>query len=687
MLRPDSFGIPNRAPAWSRRHFVRNTAVGSAAVVGASALGTQAASAGAPAASSGSSSATAYEIDPAYANPVIDTTDDLTSPVPHRRVTGHFEGTDKKFTFCFPPKRQWRGRFFHKVYPSISETPSDTAVAFGADSGAYTVQCASGGGFAADAAAAVFSRKVAADYYGTTRRIHGYIYGGSGGSYQTMGALENTTGVWDGGVPFIVGAPTAIPNNFHVRMMAYYVLRAKADRIADALRPGGSGDPYAALDAAERVALEEVTRMGVPARAWDDSGHVMGLDNRVILTNFNYMAKMFDPTYADDFWSASGYLGTEKSALGERFREGLVDDTVAITKVVLDSDKAPTNLTLATAPSKDVTGADLTLYAADGTKIGALQGSLDADTRTVTVASGNDSTVLAGIAEGARLRIDNRWFLALCSYYRHQIPSRAGFHVWDQFLNADGKPRYPQRSVEIAPLISKGAAGGGGWTGLLNAKTIVVANLMDSDAFPWHADWYDQQVRTQLGDAYDDTFRLWYNDYADHQEDTPMTPARQTHFIDFPLIVQQALRDVSAWVERDTKPPRSTNYTVSDGQVSVPARASVRHGVQPVVHLSVGDGDRVEVSTGQRVVFRATVQVPRGAGELVSVEWDARGTGAFVPVPFHAGRDDVELHRTHAYSEPGTYFAVLRATVQREGDAKTPFARVQNLGRVRVVVH
>jgi hypothetical protein len=29
---------------------------------------------------------------------------------------------------------------------------------------------------------------------------------------------------------------------------------------------------------------------------------------------------------------------------------------------------------------------------------------------------------------------------------------------------------------------------------------------------------------------------------------------------------------------------------------------------------------------------------------------------------------------------------VLRATSQREGDAKTPYARIQNLGRVRVVV-
>ena len=37
-------------------------------------------------------------------------------------------------------------------------------------------------------------------------------------------------------------------------------------------------------------------------------------------------------------------------------------------------------------------------------------------------------------------------------------------------------------------------------------------------------------------------------------------------------------------------------------------------------------------------------------------------------------------------SRPGTYFAALRATSQREGDPDTPHTRIQNLARVRVVV-
>ena len=44
------------------------------------------------------------------------------------------------------------------------------------------------------------------------------------------------------------------------------------------------------------------------------------------------------------------------------------------------------------------------------------------------------------------------------------------------------------------------------------------------------------------------------------------------------------------------------------------------------------------------------------------------------------------LSASHVYVKPGTYFAVLRVTSQREADPSTPYGRVQNLARVRVVV-
>ncbi len=46
----------------------------------------------------------------------------------------------------------------------------------------------------------------------------------------------------------------------------------------------------------------------------------------------------------------------------------------------------------------------------------------------------------------------------------------------------------------------------------------------------------------------------------------------------------------------------------------------------------------------------------------------------------------VELRATHTYLRPGTYFATVRVTSQRDGDPDAPYTRIQNLARVRVEV-
>jgi hypothetical protein len=558
---------------------------------------------------------TADCVDPLYNQPVIDSEVDLTTPIPHHRVSGHFEGTEKRFTFYFPPESQWDGRFFHLVYPLDDENAEDgvppdfgppARIASGADSGAYTVQTNGGGGYRVDAAAAKFSETVAARYYGTDRRIYGYIYGGSGGSYQTIGAIENTSGVWDGAVPFIIGVPTSIPNNFFVRAFARFVLGDEAAEIADAVAPGGSGDPYAGLDDLERSVLREVTRMGVPLRAWEDYRYVLGLDAPDGLLGFGGTVRAIDPTYVSDFWTEPGYAGTEQSALGDLLRAARTGD------------------------------------------------------------------------------VDTDWNLALLTYHRHQVPRRAGFYAFDQFRDASGQPRYPQRPLEIGPLISASVTGGGTHTGNVHGKVITVVNLLDTDAFPWHGDWYAAQVRQALGDRFEDTFRIWYNDNADH-----ISPPRTHRLVQYDGILQQALRDVAAWAEDGVAPPRSTRYSVTDSQVSVPADAADRRGIQPVVDLTVKGnrgGDRVEVTAGQPVTFKASIQVPPHAGKVVATDWDFAGTGNFVPVPFGRPKPKVQVQTTFSYTSPGTYYAALRVTAHPDGDVATPFARVQNLDRVRIVV-
>ncbi len=633
---------------------------------------------------------TAECVDPRYNRPVIDSQTDVTEPVPHHRVSGHFEGTDYRFNFYFPPEEQWEGRFFHKVYPLAAyqdENASDETIAFGADSGAYTVQTNGNGGYRVDAAAAKFSETVAADYYGQPdRRIYGYVYGGSGGSFQTIGATENSTGVWEGAVPFIPGSPTSMA--IFPRAFARLVLRDEAPRIADAVAPGGSGNPYAGLTEVERSVLAEVTRMGVPLRGWEDYSYLLGLERPDGLLGFGPVIRTMDPTYADDFWNKPGYLGTEQSPLGDIIRAARIDQRATITEVDRDDQNVPTRLVLDGVPVVESTiGLDYTVHDADGTTAtGTLTGTLDPATKTFTVGEGNSADVLDAIDAGDRLRIDNRWSVALTSYHRHQVPTRPGFHAWDQFRDANGSPIYPQRPVQVGPMISRSTSGGGTHTGEINGKVIVVANLLDVDAYPWHGDWYAQQVNQALGDRYDDSFRLWYTDNADHQEGD-VTGPRAARLVDFNGTIQQAVRDVSAWVERGVAPPRSTRYDVDDSQIGVPEDAARRGGIQPVVDLTVDGAQRIDVVAGEPVTFTARIQAPPRSGRVVATAWDFTGTGEFTPSPSRPPRQTVEVQATFTYASPGVYFPVLRATSQREGDASTPFAAVQNLDRVRVVVH
>lgn len=184
--------------------------------------------------------------------PYIDLDEWRDTPVRHRYVHGGFKGTDTRFSFCFPPKEHYQGRFFQYITPvPDSETLSQGAsgeedkIGFAIASGAYFIETNGGESGTtsasspqpdatitacrANAAAATYSRVVARQMYGGSRP-YGYAFGGSGGAYRTIGGIENTEGVWDGVVPYVMGSPMAIPNVFSVRMHAMQVLREKSRR-------------------------------------------------------------------------------------------------------------------------------------------------------------------------------------------------------------------------------------------------------------------------------------------------------------------------------------------------------------------------------------------------------------------------------------------------------------------------
>jgi hypothetical protein len=636
---------------------------------------------------------TAESVDPDYAEPFIDIEEERAEPVPHRYVSGGFSGTDARFSFYFPPQAQYQGRFFHNTYPmavssDVGPFPIQFEVAVGdigftLDSGAYYVQTNNGlvfrnpgadpaiAAYRVNAAAAKFSRKVAADIYGE-HRPYGYLFGGSGGAYQTMGAAENTSGVWDGFVPFVPGCNHAIPSMFTVRMHALRELRRRPEAfaaIADAVDVGGGGDPYAGLTEAEAAALREVSLMGYPPRGWYlhetlDSGY---------FANISGMIPMMDPTYAEDFWSKPGYLGTDpKSTIGkDRFR--FDSDVVAVSG-------PPFVIELADLP--DGEGQDAHLVVLSGASAGASLPIARVEGKTVHLIAVLSHAKASGIAVGDRVRIDNSWALALETYHRHQVPPAQEYYGWNQFRGPDGTPIYPQRPVLIGPSGTANAAGAV-LTGQIHGKVLMLSALMDIDAYAWQADWYRNLVKDTIGGTFDDNFAIWFVDRAHHEN--PLTALQRTQVASYSGALQQALRDLATWVETGKK-PSETRYEVSDTQVVVPASAAARGGVQPVVELRANGGERAEAAAGEPVSLTATIEVPPGAGKIVSAEWDLEGTGNFTAADFGPPQERVELTASHAYAKPGTYFAVVRVGAQREGNMATPYGRVLNLARARIVV-
>ena len=148
----------------------------------------------------------------------------------------------------------------------------------------------------------------------------------------------------------------------------------------------------------------------------------------------------------------------------------------------------------------------------------------------------------------------------------------------------------------------------------------MVVAWLDREAFPWQADWYRSRVQEHFGSETDEHFRLWFTDNALHGDDEAQESP--THTVSYLGMLQQALRDLSRWWEDGVAPPATTSYDVVDGQVVVAPEASRRRGIQPVVSLSVNEGQRAQTLCGQEVAFRAAAEVP-ATGAL---SWRSNGT-------------------------------------------------------------
>ena len=247
----------------------------------------------------------------------------MTRPSATATCTAASTGTETRFSIYLPPAERYEGRFFQHITPvpdsenlAQAATGEEDKIGFAVDSGAYFLETNGGGliatpgsdvdptigAYRANAAAAAHSRVIAAEMYGE-HRPYGYAYGGSGGGFRTIGGAENTTGVWDGVVPYVIGSPMAIPNMFTVRMHAQRVLRHRFDAIVDAVEPGRRRRPV------RRASTPRSARPCSRSPAWASRRARGSVTARWGCTPSRCSTRACvwpTPRYFDDFWSEPG---------------------------------------------------------------------------------------------------------------------------------------------------------------------------------------------------------------------------------------------------------------------------------------------------------------------------------------------------------------------------------------------
>ncbi len=648
--------------------------------------------------------------------------------IPYRYMHGGFEGTNVKFSYCFPEKENYEGRFYQYLSPfpgpeeelaSLPVTGEDDKVGFCLTHGAYYVESNMGSGAAftnsadntmthrSSAATAEFSRVMAQEVYGYEHRPYGYVYGGSGGGYRTTACIENTN-AFDGAVPYVIGSPYAIPNCQSTRAHAGRILRHKLPQIIDQLDAGGSGDPYEGLNKEESEALREATQFGYPLKSWFASANLEDGALSVLTPD----VKRMDPDYFNDFWTVPGYLGADinGSAVRDRIymntkimevfipvqeqkQEGEIDTRNGVNdawKKMLGNEDINPWIEVAEVPVGDnlyLKGAEVTFTS--GKAAGKKLVIKRIEDKRIYLGEGFGMSPMLEVLEqleiGDEVHLDNSDYIAIQTYHRHQVPDHQ-YRAWDQFRNDEKEPLYPQRKTLLGPLFCT-MGPGCEQNGKIQCKIIIVAALMDEQAYAWQADWYRRKVASVHDGNAEDICRLWYFDNTLHDDKT--ASINELQVTTYLAGLKQALIDVAAWVEKGHDPLPSTNYQVEIGRVNVPDDAMERGGIQAVVHLMANESTCARVKAGEDVFFCAKAEVPLGAGSLTSVEWSFEGDENFQEKgewELRNGGQSGIANTIHRFEQPGTYFTVVRIKSEKNGDENALYTQIRNIGRVRVIV-
>ena len=660
---------------------------------------------------------------------VIDKTEQLSFQVPdggplipYTQVTGHFPATRtlatlpagvrqspttfrQDYVFRFPAKPFWRNRSFEGQHPTGGGVV-DNRMAF--INGAFSVNWMSAGvpnsvaSHRHEAAATKVAKAYANKLYGNTAKIYSYFWGCSGGGIVAMAAAENVTGVWDG-VQVQCTGPTGVSTYHSFHWQAHYTMavpKAKQDAIAAAAVPGGTGDIYAGLNDEEKSVLNEFLAAGYPLAVIGNH-----FPNLVPLVD-PIDIRLADPTYEEDFWSKPGYAGSNPP---HYLTAAKVDGWATIADITRDAAGTPVAVRFdpATLPPLGTIGTNYLeywVYSGDGkTRLvdpiradGAptenkrrfsLQGTLDPATATLALTGTirdafggaapitNSPLLLGALKVGSRVRVNNRFILAM--YYYPRYSNIAGNHSYDQYRNADGSPKYPQRpDLSVLTHSNYRTSGGRIETGAIKTKVMILEGMDDNLSWPiFNASYYERVQRT-LGPAKaEQMVRFYLHDHGRHAQGAGQ-----------PGIFQQSMQDLMAWAEKGVAPPPSTQYTIRNGQVVPAVRAADRHGLQPVLSLTANGAARAVVGVNQTVKLAANLEMPPRTGKIVTYGWvidgkDEAATVVAKPVP------QIDVAREISFATPGTYTVRLNVSGQRNGlAAPADQTLVQNFKEVRVVV-
>jgi hypothetical protein len=680
--------------------------------------------------------------DPHFGAPYVDRDEWHDEPHGHRRVHGGFAECDTRFTFYFPRHDEWQGRLImplegahagHEDFFGGALGDAMGGIGLTARLGGYMVESNMGHigddidpkggedptlyGWRAAAETARFSKYLAQQVYGSAPH-HAYVWGGSGGGRRSPLVLENAPDVFDGALPFMGGGDVrpfpatecikgAQVMSFACMFNVQRMLRHgdTMEKIIDAMQPGGSGDPFIGLDSHVRDEFASLYRQGFPRG--DEFMIATPMGQIWLWSSIADLLVEQDPSYFEDFWTKPGYIGHD---LPSAVQEDVIDVVTTVSRVITVQDlltdpafDAPEYMLMKTIAgimagqgSMDMAYAVEVKGLPEGYRLGAglrLKTGEAAGRQLYCIGSVGDVFACDGHGEanlmrfngvkvGDEIHVDNRKFLAFCYFHRHHLMEDAQFDS----LRLDGVPIYEQHPVPLmSPLM------GVSYTGHFEGKLLWIHHTHDSSLWPSQGIIYRGAVLNAQGpEAAAEKFRLQWTQNAEHIPPTflPNSSKRATStwLVDYFPIIEQGLADLIQWVEEGVAPP-NTAFEFVDGQVRLPATASERGGVQPVVRVTANDGLRAEIKAGETVQLEVAADVPPNGGTIVSVAWDFDGWGSF---PFRHDVDgsdtSVRLSTTHTYDAPGTYFATALVHSNREGKVDAEFRRLPNLASARIVV-